>query len=128
MQTRVYRALLVKAGAHINNGIPFDPEKIEMIYWFADFPNDPARFEYTSLQLQRDWDLLEKLATEVTLRQAQGASSYPQTDDRQMCAYCTYRSYCERGIGAGDWDAAEAEMQAEELFDVNFEQIGEIAF
>ena len=128
MQTRVYRAMLVPAGAHLNNGHPFQPDQIEMIYWFADFPNEPARFEYTSAQYQRDWDLLLKLSGEVALRQTQDAASYPQTDDRQMCAYCTYRSYCERGIGAGDWDEAEAEMQAEELFDVNFEQIGEISF
>jgi CRISPR/Cas system-associated exonuclease Cas4 (RecB family) len=128
MQTRVYRAMLVKAGAHLNNDVPFRPEDVEMIYWFADFPNEPARFNYTSDQYQRDWDILLKLSGEVTLRQAQGTSAYPQTDDRQKCAYCTYRSYCERGIGAGDWDEAEAEMQAEELFDVNFEQIGEIAF
>lgn len=123
MQTRVYRAMLVQAGAHLNGGQPFAPEQIEMTYWFADFPNEPARFEFTSAQFQRDWDLLLKLASEV-----ETADSYPQTDDRQKCAYCTYRSYCERGIGAGDWNEAEAETQAEELFDVNFEQIGEIAF
>ncbi len=123
MQTRVYRAMLVKAGAHLNNGQPFEPEQIEMIYWFADFPHEPARFEYTSAQYKRDWDLLLKLADEV-----ESASSYPQTEDRQKCAFCTYRSYCERGVRAGDWNEAETEMQSEELFDVNFEQIGEIAF
>ncbi len=123
MQTRVYRAMLVKAGAHLNNGQPFAPEQIEMVYWFADFPNEPARFEYTSAQYKRDWDALLKLADEV-----ESAASYPQTEDRQKCAFCTYRSYCERGVHAGDWNEAETEMQAEELFDVNFEQIGEIAF
>jgi hypothetical protein len=45
-----------------------------------------------------------------------------------MCSYCTYRSYCDRGIQAGNLDAIEAEMEAESLFDVNFEQIGEIEF
>src|SRR5215212_4918861 len=30
MQTRVYRALLVQAGAHLNNGKPFEPDQIEM--------------------------------------------------------------------------------------------------
>jgi CRISPR/Cas system-associated exonuclease Cas4 (RecB family) len=131
MQTRVYRALLVHAGAHLNNGIAFEPEQIEMIYWFADFPTEPARFAYTSAQYKRDWDLLTKLSDEIktALRQAQdSASSYPLTEDRQKCAFCTYRSYCERGVRAGDIDQAEAEMEAEELFDVNFEQIGEIAF
>ena len=123
MQTRVYRALLVHAGAHLNNGHPFEPEQIEMIYWFADFPNDPARFAYTSAQYKRDWDTLLKLADEI-----QTASSYPLTDDTTRCLYCPYRSYCERGVRAGEAGQAEAETEAEELFDVNFEQIGEIAF
>jgi len=123
MQTRVYRALLVNAGAHWNNGRAFEPEQIEMIYWFADFPNEPARFAYTSAQFKRDWELLAKLADEID-----SAASYPLTEDRQKCLYCTYRSYCERGIRAGDMDQAEAEMEAESLFDINFEQIGEIAF
>ncbi|MCC6500228.1 MAG: PD-(D/E)XK nuclease family protein [Anaerolineales bacterium] len=131
MQTRVYRALLVHAGAHLNGGTPFVPEQIEMIYWFAEYPNDPARFAYTSAQYKRDWDLLLKLADEIhnALRQAQDdASLYPLTDDAARCLYCPYRSYCERGVRAGDADQAEVEMEAEELFDVNFEQIGEIAF
>ena len=123
MQTRIYRALLAHAGAHLNNGQAFKPEQVEMIYWFADFPNDPAKFPYTSSQYKRDWDLLTKLADEITT-----ASSYSLTDDRTKCLFCPYRSYCERGVSAGDVDQAEAEMEAEELFDVNFEQIGEIAF
>ncbi len=123
MQTRVYQALLVKAGAHLNNGKPFEPEQIEMIYWFADFPTEPARFAYTSAQFKRDWDLLLKLSEEITT-----TPSYPLTEDRQKCLYCTYRSYCERGVRAGTMEQAETEMEAEELFDVNFEQIGEIAF
>ena len=122
-QTRVYRALLAQAGAHLNNGKSFAPERIEMIYWFAEFPNEPAHFPYNATQFKRDWDALEKLAGEIT-----AASSYPQTEDRQKCSYCPYRSYCDRGIRAGDLADAESEMEAEELFDVNFEQIGEIAF
>ncbi|MEW6286195.1 MAG: PD-(D/E)XK nuclease family protein [Chloroflexota bacterium] len=123
MQTRVYRALLVHAGAHLNDGKPFEPEQIEMVYWFAEYPNEPARFTYTSAQYKRDWDSLVKLAEEVA-----AASSFPLTDDRTKCLYCPYRSYCDRGVQAGDVEQAEAEMEAEELFDVNFEQIGEIAF
>ncbi len=123
MQTRVYRALLVRAGAHLNNGRSFDPEQIEMIYWFAEYPNDPARFTYTSAQYKRDWDLLTKLSDEIA-----SASNYPLTDDRTKCLYCPYRSYCDRGVRAGDVGDAESEMEAEALFDVNFEQIGEIEF
>jgi CRISPR/Cas system-associated exonuclease Cas4 (RecB family) len=122
-QTRVYRALLTVAGSHLNGGQPFGPEQVEMIYWFADFPSEPANFPYTAAQFQRDWDALVKVAEEI----AAGAS-FPQTEERQKCNYCPYRGYCDRGVRAGDIADAEVEMEAEELFDVNFEQIGEIAF
>ena len=122
-QTRVYRALLVRAGAQLNEGKPIIPESCEMIYWFANHPNEPACFPYDKTQYERDWDALVKLTEEI-----KSASEYPLTEDRQKCAYCTYRSYCDRGIHAGDLDTLEAEMEAESLFDVNFEQIGEIEF
>jgi CRISPR/Cas system-associated exonuclease Cas4 (RecB family) len=122
-QTRVYRALLAKAGAHLNDGNPFAPEQIEMIYWYADFPSDPARFAYTAEQHKRDWDALTKLAVEI-----ESAPSFPMTDELARCNYCAYRSYCARGIRAGESDEAEVETEAQEFFDINFEQIGEIAF
>ena len=122
-QTRVYRALLAQAGAHFNHGKPFAPEQIEMIYWFADFPTEPARFIYKTDQYKRDWDALTKVANEIT-----GASDFPKTDQVSKCSYCPYRSYCNRGIRAGDAADAGLETEAEELFDINFEQIGEIAF
>lgn len=122
-QTRVYRALLVRAGSHLNNGTPIQPEQVEMRYWFADFPNDPATFHYHSDQFKRDWDALTRLAEEISR-----ASDYPKTDDTARCGYCPYRSYCNRGIRAGDALDAELETEAEELFDINFEQIGEIEF
>ncbi len=122
-QTRVYRALLVQAGAHFNNGKPFEPEQIEMIYWFADFPSEPARFIYKADQYKRDWDTLAKIADEI-----KNGSGFPLTDEVSKCNYCPYRSYCNRGVRAGDATDAELETEAEELFDINFEQIGEIAF
>lgn len=122
-QTRVYRSLLAAAGSQLNGGRPIVPERCEMVYWFSNFPDDPARFPYNEVQYKRDWDALVRLTEEI-----QSASSYPLTDDRQKCAYCPYRSYCDRGIQAGNLDAMEAEAEAESLFDVNFEQIGEIEF
>ncbi|KXK12692.1 MAG: PD-(D/E)XK nuclease superfamily protein [Chloroflexi bacterium OLB14] len=122
-QTRVYRALLVQAGAHLNNGKQIQPEQIEMIYWFANYPNEPAKFSYDTSQFKRDWDALNKIADEI-----KSATSFPKTDDTNKCLYCPYRSYCNRGVKAGDALDAELETEAEELFDINFEQIGEIEF
>ncbi len=122
-QTRVYRALLITAGTQFNEGKPIDPERCEMIYWFSNYPNEAARFTYDEVQYKRDWAVMISLTEEI-----KSASDFPLTDDRQKCAYCPYRSYCDRGIQAGDIDEFEAEIEAESLFDVNFEQIGEIEF
>lgn len=122
-QTRVYRSLLAAAGSQLNGGRPIVPDRCEMVYWFSNFPDDPAHFPYNESLYKRDWDALVRLTEEI-----QSASSYPKTDDRQKCAYCPYRSYCDRGIQAGYPDLLEVEMAAESLFDVDFEQIGEIEF
>lgn len=120
MQTRVYRALLVQAGAHLNGGTPIAPEQVGMTYWFAEFPADPAVFRYDAGQYQRDWAALGKLAAEIAT-----ATDFPLTDDEQKCAYCPYRSYCNRGIRAGQSEDIEAEL---ELSDITLEQVQEIAF
>jgi CRISPR/Cas system-associated exonuclease Cas4 (RecB family) len=122
-QTRVYRALLVQAGAHLNNNNSFEPEQIEMIYWYADFSSEPTKFKYDENQFKRDWAVIEKVVNEIS-----SAKEFLLTEDEKMCRFCIYRSYCNRGAQAGQIDEAEAEMDSEAVFDVNFEQIGEIEF
>ena len=122
-QTRVYRSSLILAGSHLNGGRPLIPEQIEMTYWYADFPNEPARFTYTSAQFKRDQSAIEKVIHEISK-----ADEFPLTEDEKMCRFCIYRSYCNRGAQAGQLDEAEAEMESETAFDINFEQIGEIEF
>lgn len=119
-QTRVYKALLVQAGAHLNGGTPFAPEQVCMLYWYADYPTEPARFPYAAAQFKRDWDVLVKMTGEIA-----AANEFPKTDDEQKCAYCVYRSYCERGTLAGSDDELEAELTEP---DIHLEQIQEIAF
>ncbi len=122
-QTRVYRYLLTVAGGSLNGGQAFVPERIEMVYWFADFPTDPAVFRYDIAQFKRDKSVLETILKEIGARQ-----EFELTEDITRCQYCTFRSFCNRGALAGDWKDAEAEAEAYETFDIDFEQIGEIAF
>ena len=119
-QTRVYRAMLVRAGNQLNGGQPLAPEQIEMIYWFPDFPTEPARFPYNAGQYKRDWDELEKLAAEIANR-AEFPPVEPEKAD-SICPWCSYRSYCNRGIHAGEGEGGEIETSPE----INIEQIGEI--
>jgi CRISPR/Cas system-associated exonuclease Cas4 (RecB family) len=124
MQTRVYRALLVQAGTYLNGGTPILPGQVEMVYWYADFPSEPTRFPYNVAQYKRDWDALTGIIKEIS-----ALRTFPLTEDEKKCAYCPYRSYCNRGGKAGALEDAEAEMEtAAGEFNLNFEQIAEIEF
>jgi RecB family exonuclease len=124
MQTRVYRALMVQAGPYLNGGAPIGPEQVEMIYWYADFPSEPAHFPYNTAQYQRDWDALTSMIKEI------GHHRYfPLTDELKRCNYCPFRSYCDRGEKAGTMIEAEEETEStSNEFKLNFEQIAEIEF
>lgn len=121
LQTRVYRALLVRAGSHLNSGQSLRPEQVEMIYWYANYPQEPSRFSYTASQYKRDWDTLTRLVAEILAQR-----DFPLTGDEKRCAYCSYRSYCNRGVKAGTMNGmAETELMT---LDINLEQIQEIEF
>lgn len=120
LQTRVYRAMLVNAGKHLNGGNPIQPEQVEMVYWYASQPHEPARFPYTTAQYTRDWAVLEKLIGEIA-----GVVEFPLTSDLNACKFCVYRSFCDRGLAAGTGEGFESDLIEPEI---NFEQVQEIAF
>ena len=122
-QTRVYLALLRQAGLRLNGNEKILPEQIEMIYWFANFPHQPAIFKYNDAKFQRDWDSLVKAVEEIN-----AAKDFPMAEDEHACRFCSFRSYCDRGKEAGNWDEFDGEAEGEESFMIDFEQIGEIAF
>jgi hypothetical protein len=47
LQTRVYRYVLVEGGAALNGGQRWQPDQVEMVYWFADHPDRPERLPYS---------------------------------------------------------------------------------
>jgi CRISPR/Cas system-associated exonuclease Cas4 (RecB family) len=96
LQTRVYPYLLVVAGASLNGGTALRPEQLEMVYWYAAFPDEPDTFPYDREQYDRDAAYLEELAGEI---ESLPEGEQPLTEDRSRCRYCVYRSLCERGVG-----------------------------
>jgi CRISPR/Cas system-associated exonuclease Cas4 (RecB family) len=125
LQTRLYPYLLARAGNPLNAGQALAPERIEMVYWFADHPDQPERFAYSPQAFQEDETYLKELI-ETILRL--GEDEFPLTSDLQRCAFCVYRSLCERGARAGDLDDAEADLGEEPALGLDFEQIAEIEF
>lgn len=128
LQTRVYRALAVQAGGYLNGKQSVDPEMVEMIYWFPQFPGSPARLPYSQPQYEADVRYLARLISRIAEMEN---NEFVLTDDEDKCEYCPYRSYCGRGEEAGDLVDAQLDWEPIGGLDdlaLDFEQIGEIAF
>ena len=127
LQTRVYPYLLVRAGAHLNQGRPFEPEQVEMVYWFANFPEQAERFPYNQNAFNSDGEYLAELISNV---QQLEEAEFTLTTDGRRCAFCVYRSLCERGDQAGMLADYESEIEAGEglELELDFEQIQEIEY
>ena len=135
LQTRVYPYLLVRAGSHLNEGQPFQPEQVEMVYWFANFADDPERFPYHTAQYDADSAYLASLIEEIkelALSPSKGLrdEDFALTTQERRCRYCPYRSLCQRGTRAGPFDEAEDEPEWGDDFEIalDFEQIAEIEY
>jgi hypothetical protein len=103
LQTVVYPYLLVLAGACLNGGAPLLPEQVAMVYWSAEHPETPVRFDYSLRQYERDGRLLQDMVGQIATCGAEAFTPTPQESD---CRFCVYRSYCGRGERAGSLDEA----------------------
>ena len=110
LQTRVYPYLLAQAGAALNDGRPISPDDIEMVYWYARFPDEPERFVYDATQFLEDHAYLLDLVNRID---ETSPGAFPLTDELRQCALCVYRSYCGRGAEAGAFSPDEADVDPE---------------
>jgi len=125
LQTLVYRYLLVRAGAHLNDGTPVQPERVRMVYWFAEHPDRPANLAYDAARYAADHAYLEGLVQSIA---AAGEDDFPRTDDERRCRFCRYRSLCGRGEAAGEGAWEEQEDVAVPDLVLDFDQVAEIEF
>ena len=93
MQTRVYRYVLVEAGAALNGGHPIEPEQVTLVYWFAEFPAEPEVLPYDSAQHADDAAFLARLVDDIAARTE---AEWPKTNKK--CAASTARIvHCATG-------------------------------
>jgi hypothetical protein len=128
VQTRLYPYLFLRAGSSLNSGAAIEPQALEMLYWFAAFPDQPERFAYSQAAYDQDAAYLTGLVDEIArLRHDQ----FHLTSHTKRCAFCVYRSLCNRGERAGAMDALqETGTQAADASEISldFEQIAEIEY
>jgi hypothetical protein len=126
LQTRLYPYLLVQAGAALNSGLPYAPEQVEMVYWYAAFPDQPERFPYSTGQCRTDEIYLNRLVMQIG--EMEDADFLP-TEHLEPCRFCVYRSLCGRGEQAGQFDELEPGQEEPLLAsDFSFEQIVEVVY
>ena len=125
IQTRLYPFLLCLAGASLNGGQPIAPETLRMVYWFPNFPAAPEVFDYNAEKQAANGRYLEGLLGEIAARQE---DEFGLTAEQRRCTYCVFRSYCDRGLSAGNLEDQEDLDEADQEFSLDFEQIAEIAF
>lgn len=107
LQTRIYRYLMVRAGASLNDGEPLAPEQVTMVYWFTNFPDQAETFAYDGAQFAEDEAYLQDLISTIV---GQDEAIFPLTADERRCRFCQYRSLCARGPSAGTMDEEDAYM------------------
>jgi len=125
LQTRVYLYLLVSAGQSINAGKTLNREQVELIYWFTSQPDQPVHIQYSDKLFRSDEDYLQNLVKDISTRPA---GEFPLTLDEKKCTYCVYRSLCDRGKRAGNWQEDPEEDEPSPDIEFPFDQIGEIEF
>jgi len=127
VQTRLYPFLIVLAGKHLNGGVPWLPEQVELIYWFTAEPGKPQRYQYSAVLYQEDERLLSAWINAI--QRSTGEPMLMTADVEHQCKLCNYRSFCDRGQRAGEWDGEDAAQDsAKESIDIDFDQIEEIEF
>lgn len=126
MQTRLYPYLLCRAAGGIFGENVILPSQVQLIYWFAEFPDQPEVFPYGQTQLEKDEASLQVALEEI---QRLESDDFLMTDKLERCSFCVYRSLCDRGVKAGSLEEQETEIGEGDLVSgPNFEQIAEIAF
>ncbi|MCS6906395.1 MAG: PD-(D/E)XK nuclease family protein [Anaerolineales bacterium] len=126
IQSRLYPYLLVRAGTSLNEGAAIEPEQVRMVYWFANDPDRPETLFYSRAQFQADEDYLSHLMAEILGRQE---TEFELTADERACAYCPYRTYCERAFLAPEEYDVETGIELLRLsLPQDWEEVGEIEY
>ena len=92
-QTTVYPFVLVEGGRALS-GAPIQPDQVTLLYWFAEHPQQPVRFDYDA---DAHAAARQRLTTALDdLHPRRTAKDFPKTDDHAACRRCTFCAYCQR--------------------------------
>ncbi len=127
MQSRIYPYVLITARSEFSQILLIEPEQVRMLYWFANFPNEPEALPYNTDQYLADEIYLLDLINQIN---HSSEHDFHLTHNEAHCRFCSYRSLCDRGVEAGDFDSTERleTDSGTERIEINMQEIDEIGF
>lgn len=128
IQTRLYLYLFSKYGHILTNSTPIDPAKLHMIYWYAEHPAQEIRIDYSKTQQLKDEIYLTDLIQDIKQTSDEG---FLETENKRMCTYCAFRSYCEKenAVGVLAELNEEFELDADDFnIDISFDDLDEVVY
>jgi PD-(D/E)XK nuclease superfamily len=99
--TLIAQFILAGSASNLIGGHLANPNQIEMIYWFANFPHQPEQFQYSPSIYEQDSRQLSQLIKAIHQKTE---PIFSLTPDVNRCLFCNYRSFCDRGDKAGEFD------------------------
>ncbi len=95
-QTTLYRYVLAEAYGTLpfNWETPLTPEKISMVYWFAEYPLASVYISYTTAAHRDTESHLRSLVR--SLKERNTRIAFPKTDVQNTCSRCVYQTFCGR--------------------------------
>ncbi len=127
IQSHLYPYLAFQTREHIfpRTGL-FRKNDFRMEYWFPAFPELAIAIEYSDARHDTSQTLLSSLISEIAGKEP---GTFEKTINDKRCAFCQYRSLCEKGIQAGILENTEIETDNfSALENIDFDLIEEIAF
>jgi hypothetical protein len=126
-QSKVYPFVIAKMGKNFGIDGKINPEQIEFHYWYPQFPTRPEQFIYSQEDFQRHQDEIEQLI--IKIESLSEKEDFQLTSNQKLCSFCVFRSLCERGTEAGnEIDSSDVFEESELDWEIDFEQVGEIAY
>jgi CRISPR/Cas system-associated exonuclease Cas4 (RecB family) len=127
VQSFLYPYLAFENRTQIFKGAKIDHGEIEMIYWNAVHPNESVSLSYSLPQYEKNSENLKKII-ETIIGKPMGA--FAKTENTRKCAYCQYRSLCQRGSKAGSFDQDNGDhIDLDSLIsEIQFDDSAEIPF
>jgi hypothetical protein len=127
IQSVLYSFIAFETRSHIFPGSDhLNQEDFSLKYFFPAFPEETITLEFNSSTLATNQAILLGLIREISNKEP---GSFEKTTNEKRCAYCQYRSLCERGIQAGKLDNEEVKPEIDTVLEnLDFDQIEEIPF